>query len=389
MTSDDELIGLARRISGDMVGWRRHLHAHPETAFEEHATTRFVADELERLGCRVRRNINRTGVLAEIRVPGAVRTVACRADIDALPVADRKTADYRSRVPRAGHLCGHDAHTAMVIGAAHLLTWMRHRLRVNVKLFFQPSEELPPGGARGIVESGLVDDVSEILALHVYSGLATGRVGVCAGPFLAGIDRFVIRLAGRGGPEGSHAACTAGAEVVTALQSIVARNVDPLSAGVISVCRWRTGPDDGLGAGAVELLGSLRFLREPVRAVLHRRIEALAAGLASAHGLTAEIDIDRGYPPTVNSGPTIDRVRDCVKRIFGSDERVVAAQPRCGSEDFAYFLQRCPGAIVWLGTGNPQRASHYPHHHPLFDIDEDALPVGAALLADFCLSQDR
>jgi amidohydrolase len=386
-----ETLHFARNLSPDLTSWRRHLHAHPETAFEEHETTAYVAAVLERLGLAVRRNINRTGVLAELRVPGAAATVALRADIDALPMADAKAVPYRSTRPGRGHMCGHDAHTAMALGAATLLTRLRGRLRVNVKFVFQPSEERLPGGAKGIVEAGLLDDVSEILALHVYSGLPTGTVGVRAGPFLASADQFTVRFRAEGGhaaaPHRTADPVVASADFVTAAQSIVARNVDPLQPAVVSVCRWEAGTADNVIPQEVLLAGTVRALSEAVRDAVHERLRSLVRGVSAAHGVQGDAEIDRGYPVTVNHPASVERVRRCAVRLLGDPRCVVDTEPKCGSEDFAYYLQRLPGAIVWLGSGNPARGSHHGHHHPLFDVDEDALPLGAALLAEFCLDR--
>jgi amidohydrolase len=385
-----ETLRLARAMSDELTAWRRHLHAQPETAFEEHDTTAYVAARLESLGLPVRRNINRTGVMAELAVPGASRTVGLRADIDALPIGDRKSVPYASVRPGAGHMCGHDAHTAMGLGAACLLARMRDRLRVNVRMFFQPGEEKLPGGARGIVEAGLADGLEAILALHVYSGLPTGTIGVRAGPFLAAADQFTVTLRGAGGhgaaPHQAGDPVAGAADLVMAAQSVVSRNIDPLQPAVLSVCQVDAGTADNVIPDRAVLRGTIRSLSEGVRDTLHERLRSLAEGVAAVRRLSAEVQIDRGYPVTVNHPAAIERVRRCVHSLLGADARVVDSEPKCGAEDFAYFLQRVPGAMVWLGSGNPARGSHHPHHHPLFDVDEDCLPLGAALLAEFCLS---
>ncbi len=377
-------------IMPGVIADRRHLHAHPELSFQESETARFVAERLASLGVEdIRTGVGGNGVTGLIRGsgsgPGADRVVAVRADMDALPILEENDEEYASTVPGVMHACGHDAHTSMLLGLARVLLDRQHDFAGTVKLLFQPAEELPPGGAIGMIRDGALEDphVDAVLGLHVASEIPAGKVGVRAGPSSASGDQFTVRIQGKGGhaarPQNAVDPVVVGAQVVTALQTLVSRNTDPVESGVVSVTAFLAGEAFNIIPDTAELRGTIRTLNGDVREVLERRLIETAAGIGEAMRAEVEVDYLRGYPSVINDAAMYAIVRDAAVEAVG-EEQVMELPPTMGGEDFAYFSLERPAFFFMVGVRNEERGIVWPHHHPRFDIDEEGMAPGIATM---------
>lgn len=378
----------------DIVTIRRDIHQYPEIGFNVHRTAGIAADALRALNIPVRTGIGRTGVVGDLEVPGATKRIALRADMDALPIQELTDVPYKSKVDGKAHLCGHDAHTAMLIGAARILSHLRSDLKTHVRFVFQPSEEASPGGAPAMIKDGVLDDVDEIYGIHVFPLYAVGKYATCIGPMLAQSDTFQITLTGRGG----HAAfphltvdpIVIGAQFVTAVQSIVSRNVNPLDSAVVSVTQLHGGNADlqnGLTGAALNVIpstvligGTVRTLQASVPKKIRGQLEHLLAGLADAHNATYTFTYHDGYPVTYNHEPCVTAALSTAKALVGEDNLVFPMSPVLGGEDFGYYSQKIPACFVMVGAGNEEKGIVNMCHHPQFDIDENCMIYGMALL---------
>jgi amidohydrolase len=370
-------------LAARVVELRRAIHRRPELGFEEHETAALVERELDALGIAHRRAA-KTGIVA--RIDGALpgRVAALRGDLDALPVGERTGLPFASEVDGKMHACGHDAHTAMLLGAAHVLSEMKPQLAGSVVLLFQPAEE-GPGGALPMIEEGALDGVEAIAMLHVSPRLNVGTIGVTPGAANASADEFYVTIRGTGGhggyPHTAVDAIPAASAFVLALQNIVARETDPLASAVVTVGTVSGGYRNNVIADEVELSGTLRAHDAVVRDELEVRVRRIAEGVAVAYNVQAVVRVVRGYPPVVND--------DALARNFANYARehtsLSVEQPPAtmGGEDFAYFAQRVPGLLIWLGVRSEAAESAHPTHSPLFRIDEAALPIGVLTLASF------
>ena len=374
-----------------VIADRRHLHEHPELGYQEVKTSRFVAERLHALGVEdIRTGIAQTGVTGLIRgtaaAPDGGKVVLVRADMDALPILEENDVEYRSTHDGTMHACGHDAHTAMLLGLARVLLDRRDSFSGTVKLLFQPSEELPPGGAKPMIEAGVLEDphVDAVFGLHVGQDQDLGTIGIRSGPAMAAADRFVVRIKGRGGHGARPQACVdpiaIGANIVTALQTIVSREIDPTKPAVVSTCAFLAGEAFNVIPDVAELRGTVRSFDPDVRQQLATRIEELVRGIGEA--MRAEIDFTYtfGYPPTVNDPEMTQLVREVATGIVGAD-RVLDSDLKMGAEDFSYFLEERPGCFFFVGTRNEERGLVWGHHHPRFDIDEEGMSAGIETMA--------
>jgi amidohydrolase len=386
-----EIRDMAAALSDRLVAWRRRLHEHPELSGQEHQTAALIAEELRSLGLDPTPRVGGgCGVTAELRVDDRAPTIALRADMDALPVEEETGVEYASRNKGAMHACGHDAHVAMLLGAAALLSQQRERLRHNVRLIFQPHEELYPGGAPAMIEAGVLDGVNAIFGIHICSDLEVGRLGTRPGPFMAAMNTFHLTVIGRGGhaamPDKAVDPVVAAANIVLALQTVVTRSVPIAEPAVVSVTQMTAGTAPNVIPQQVEMHGTMRTFNEAVRSRVATRIREIADSVARAHGAEVQVEIEPGYPVLVNHEAITRRALSVAYQIGFDDAHIDPLDPQGGGEDFAYYCQKVPGAFVFLGARNEGKDCVYPHHHPRFNIDEDALPAGAALHAAFALS---
>lgn len=380
------LAEFAHSLQEKMVERRRHLHKHPELSFQEHDTSRWISERLRELGVGVAEGVGGNGVVGRIKGNHPGPTVAFRADMDALPIQDEKEVPYRSGVPRVMHACGHDGHTTMLLGLAEILQGNLEEVRGEVVLLFQHAEEQTPGGAISMIESGCLEGVEAIFGVHLWTPLPTGRVGVCNGPAMAATDRFEVEIVGKGGhggfPHQTIDALVVAAKAILDLQLLVSRYVDPLQPAVVSVGQLSAGSAFNIIAERATFEGTVRTLSEEVRSLIEDKMERLVKGACEGTGASYDLEYHRGHPPLVNHPSQTDVVR---RAIAGSDRcTLVEMNPIMGGEDFAYYLQEVPGCFFFVGAGNKDKDAVYPHHHPKFDFDEDALSVGVeAMLATY------
>jgi amidohydrolase len=367
----------------ELMAIRRDIHAHPELAFAEQRTSDLVAARLAELGCEVYRGLAGTGVIGTIGRGNSPAAVGLRADMDALPIREMNDFSYRSTDEGKMHACGHEGHTTMLLEAAKYLA-MTGNFEGTVHLIFQPAEE-GGGGGRVMIEHGLFDKFpcDAVFALHNKPGIPVGRIAALPGPLLAASDRWDIRIKARG----THAAhphlgadpFVIGAEIVLALQTIASRNLDPLDSAVVSVGFVNGGSAYNVIPDGLHLGGTARSFRPEVRDVIERRIGEIARGVAALHGAAAEIDYPRNYPPTINHVAETEFAAEVAAEICGPEQVIRDMAPSMGGEDFSFMLNRCPGAMLWLGNGPGEDGCMLHSAH--YDFNDTSLPIGASFLA--------
>ncbi len=374
---------LAQKHHQSIIDLRRHFHAHPELSTQEFETQARIIKELAAIGIEGR-PIARTGVIADIKgaLPG--KTIAIRADIDALEVTDECGKSYQSQNPGACHACGHDGHAAMLVGVAKILAGMKDQLAGNFRLLFQPTEERFPGGAVPMIREGALDGVDAIIGAHLWQPLKAGTIGISFDRLMASPNEFSITISGRGGhgsmPHQTVDALLVGAQVTVALNTIVSRNIDPLEQAVLSIGLLRSGDIFNIIPDTAELKGTVRNFEPSVRETIFNRIEQITKGICDAYGATYQIDKVYGFPPVINVPEYAQVIKANAEKVLGKENALVI-QPVMGGEDFSYFLEKVPGAYFFIGVGNPDKGIIYPQHHPKYDIDEDALCYGMEIMA--------
>jgi hippurate hydrolase len=368
-------------LAREVAEWRRDMHAHPELLYEVHRTAALVADKLRAFGCdEVVTGIGRTGVVGVIKGRRGTggKVIGLRADMDALPIEEETNAPYRSKTPGLMHACGHDGHTAMLLGAAKYLAETRNFDGTAV-MIFQPAEE-GGGGGDAMVKDGLMSrfGIQEVYGLHNWPGHPVGAFAIRPGPLMAAADRFTIKVEGRGGhaahPNKAVDTLLVTAQIVVALQSITSRNVDPLESAVVSVCSFKSGDTYNVIPQHATLLGTVRTLKPEVQDLVQARVSEIATSVAAAFGATATVDYVRGYPVTFNHPEQTDFMANVAEMVGTGVKRDVP--PQMGSEDFSYMLNERPGAYIFLGNGNSAQC-----HHPAYDFDDSAIPYGVSLWA--------
>jgi hippurate hydrolase len=373
------IVNRVAAMQGEISAWRRDIHAHPELLYDVQRTAATVADKLKSFGCdEVVTGIGRTGVVGVIRGgKGGGRVIALRADMDALPIQEANDLPYKSTVPGKMHACGHDGHTAMLLGAAHYLAETRNFAGTAV-VVFQPAEEGGAGG-KAMVQDGLMDrfHIEEVYGMHNYPGLPVGQFALRPGPLMAAADRITIEIEGRGGhaarPHVSVDSVLVGAQIINQIQSIVARNVDPLHAAVISICVFQAGTTDNVIPQTALLRGTARSLTPEVRDVLEERLHAVVTGTAQLYGASAKLTYRRDYPVTRNHERQATFAASVASEVVGRERVDDAVAPVMGAEDFSFMLEARPGAFIFVGNGDSANL-----HHPAYDFNDEAIPFGAS-----------
>jgi amidohydrolase len=369
-------------LQPDIQAWRRDIHQHPELLYDVHRTAAFVADRLREFGCdEVATGLGRTGVVGVIkgRKPAGkadIKVIGLRADMDALPIEEETNLDYTSRTPGLMHACGHDGHTAMLLGAARYLAETRN-FAGDAVVIFQPAEE-GGAGAAAMIKDGLMDRfaIDQVYGMHNGPGIPVGSFAIRTGPIMAATDSIDIRIEGLGGHAARPHKCLdsvlVGAQLITALQSIVSRTIDPLDSAVISMCEFHAGNARNVIPQTAELRGTVRTLTEEVRALVEKRVREVVAGVAQMTGAKIDLVYERGYPVTVNHASQTDVATQVAKEIAG-DANVHAMPPLMGAEDFAYMLESRPGAFIFCGNGDSAGL-----HHPAYNFNDEAIVFGTS-----------
>jgi amidohydrolase len=371
-------------ITPKLIEWRRDFHRHPEVAFQETRTSQVLKEFMKSQDIPVTA-CAKTGLRGLLKGRPEGRTVALRADIDALPLKEEGDRDYISINPGAAHACGHDGHMAILMGVIQILAKRRESLPGDIVFLFQPSEERIPGGAKIMIEEGALEGVDAIFGLHLWQPLPTGKVGIIKGPMMAQPDAFTIIIKGKGGhgsmPQQTVDPILVASQVVVNAQSIVSRNIDPLKPAVVSFGTVEGGTIYNIIPETVRLTGTVRSFDPEIQKLAERRLKEVVNDTCRTFGAQAEIEYVQGYPALVNNAEMVDFVHDVLGRTLGED-RFQHIDPVMGGEDFSYFLQKVPGAFLFFGMGS---GMDYPHHHPAFDLDEKSLPDAVKLLTALAL----
>ena len=383
----DGLIQKVREDFGEkIVALRRDIHKEPELGFGTEKTAEKVLEALDGLPLEVQTGVAENGIVATLKGSEDGPTIGLRADMDALPIHEETGLDFASETDGKMHACGHDGHTSMLVGAAHVLCGMQDQLSGTVKFFFQPAEE-GGGGGQVMVEKGAADDVDSVYALHLWPGLPFGTAATKPGPIMAAADAFEMKVETDGGhgamPHLTVDAIAIAAQVVTALQTVVSREVDPVQPAVLTVGEIEAGTAFNIIPGEARLAGTVRTLDAGLRERIPGRVEELSRGVANGMRGDIELDYTFSYPVTVNDEGAARQALGVIGDLFGEDQAYELPNPSMGAEDFAYFLEKLPGAFIWLGIGEDAPGLHTP----TFAFDEEILPRGAALLAALALEK--
>jgi amidohydrolase len=379
----ERIFALAHTTDDNVLAARRRLHQYPELSFQEQETAAFVAERLRALGYEPRTGVGGHGVVAVLRGERPGRTVGLRADMDALPLNELSDLPFKSSRPGIMHACGHDAHTAMLLGAAEALAPLKRELAGNVVFLFQPAEELPPGGAQAMIADGALDDpkVDCVFGLHQGSNFDVGSFAFAPGPRQASTDTFRVAITGPGGhaamPHFSVDVIAAAAAAVTAIHQIVSRRISAIQPAVITIGQIHGGTKENIIPERVEMAGTVRVFQESLRATVRDRIREAAEGAAAIFGAQASVEYEFGYPSVVNDAAMTEIARRAAAKVVG-EQRVYVPEPIMPAEDFSYFLQKAPGAFGSIGVGTPGSFQRGFAHSPTFFLDEAALPFGVA-----------
>jgi amidohydrolase len=376
------LHALLEQSYDEMVAIRRYLHQHPELSFHETKTPAFITDFYQKLGIEVRTNVGGNGVVAKIYGGNPGKTVALRADFDGLPIQDEKDVPYKSTVPGVMHACGHDGHTATLLILAKALNELKNELEGTYVLIHQHAEEVPPGGAKPMIEDGCLEGVDVIFGTHLWATTPTGTIQYRVGPFMAAADSFEIEIQGQGGhgaqPHKTKDALVAGSQLVMALQQIVSRRVNPLDAAVVTVGSFTSGNAFNIIADKAKITGTIRTFNEEVRQFISEEIESITKGITLASHCSYEYHYKSGYPAVVNHEAETNFLAEMAQTV-DEVEHIYEVAPDMTGEDFGYYLQHVKGTFFFTGA-MPKTDVTYGHHHPKFDIDEKAMLIAAKTL---------
>lgn len=364
------------------VSDRRYLHQHPELSGEEYETCRFIRHRLESLHIEIL-DFQPPSVVGFVTGTKGDKTIALRADIDALPIMEEGDKPYISQNPGVAHMCGHDGHTAILLAVSEWISQHKEEIEPNIVLIFQSAEEITPSGADQLVKQGVLKDVDAIFGLHLWQGMDKGKIGLRPGAMMASVDDFEITIQGYGGhgsmPHATVDPIYVASFVIQALQSIVSRKLNPMEASVVSVGKIESGTTYNIIPDSAKLIGTIRTLSPTAVQIIQSQIVQLTEGICSAYSAKGTVDFIVGTPPLVNDPKETAFVESIIRKAFG-EEVFELVDPIMGSEDFSYYLQQKPGAFIYVGMNGEK--SRYPHHHPKFDIDEDVFPEAIRLFIE-------
>ena len=377
------------KIKNNIIETRRDFHKHPELSFQEFRTSKIVAERLEQYGIKVQKNIGKTGVVGVLRGNQDGPTIALRADMDALPIQEIGDVEYKSINKGVMHACGHDAHTAMLLGAAEVLSQLKDKIKGEVRFIFQPAEE-GYAGAKFMIADGAIDGVDEIYGMHVWNYQPSGTIGIQDGPVMAAADMFTIKIQGVGGhgaaPQGTVDCVIVASHLIQALQTIVSRNTNPLESTVVSIGQINGGYNFNIIADEVILKGTARAYTETNKQLIKSRIKEIINGIEKMYGATIKLQYKDGYPPVINHALTTKKLSEVAIKVAGKDQ-VIKPYLSMGGEDFSYFANEIPGCFFFLGSSPKDRAPmSTPQHCSHFDIDEDVMLIGSSIFVELILN---
>ena len=377
----------AKTIEADIINYRRHLHRHPEASTREFETASFIAAELKKMGLAPRQYLGGCAVAADIKAPAAKKTLALRADTDALPIEEQNDVPYKSLSVGLMHACGHDGHVAMLLGAARLLTKFADDITSNIRLIFQPSEELPPGGALPLIGESVLEGVDQIFGLHIDTSMDVGEMASGPGPMMANMDKFKIVITGKGGhasePHLAVDPILPAAEIILALPSIVGKDIPAAEKTVVCVGSFRAGTRYNVIPDSAQFEGTVRTLADAPRRLIEKRIKEIVEGICMAHKTGFHIDYQLGYPALINNPDVFNKAKNIAVGLGFAFREL---EPRMFGEDFSYYLQKIPGCFMFIGgRSEPKGLARIPHSST-FDFDEELLHKGSAFFLALALS---
>jgi len=385
-----EIKSMAYDMKNKWIQLRRQIHQNPELAFEEYKTSQLIADYLKTLNIECTTGIAKTGVVGIIRGNKPGKTIAIRADMDALPIMEENNCEYPSLIKGKMHACGHDVHITCLLGTAEILSKLKSKIRGNIKFIFQPAEE-GEGGALPMINEGVLESppVDVCIAAHAWPDLPVGKVLVKHGAMMASPDEFEIVIKGKGGhgakPHETIDPIVIGCQVVNALQTVVSRKVNPLEPAVISICYFQAGTCYNVIPDTATIKGTARTLNPTLREKIPQLIEESVAGIVHSMGGQYEFKFTYLFPPTINHPVITDMFAESASKLLGKENVIWGNEPSMGGDDFAYFAEKVPSTYFRLGCGNEEKGIIYPLHNAKFDVDEDCIPIGAAVLAQFAV----
>lgn len=379
MEKKEEIYQMMESVKKEVIGWRRHFHQNPELSFEEIETSQFIYDTLVSFGNMSVSRPTKTSVVARLIGTKPGKVVAIRADIDALPIQEENDLSYKSQNDGVMHACGHDGHAAVLLGVAKIMDHFKEEIRGEVRFIFQHAEEIPPGGAHEMVKAGVMEGVDQVYAIHIMTLAPVGKIDVAPGIASSGNDAFKLKIQGKGGhssmPNETIDPIVIGSEIVSNLQHIVSRQINPYEKVVISVTKFHGGHAYNIIPDTVELEGSIRTFKPEIRKEIPILMERIIKGICEAHGAAYKFDYNYGYDMIKNNEELTGFVEETIINTFGTGT-LRKTEPMMGSEDFSAFTNKAPGCFVIVGAKNEEKGIVYPHHHPRFDIDEDSLNIG-------------
>ena len=378
---------ITKKYKDYIIEKRRYFHMNPEPSFNEYDTSKVIQEELTKIGIPFE-IFAKTGIIATIKGQNPGKTVLLRADMDALEVCEKNNVSYRSQKEGLMHACGHDGHIAMLLGAAHVLNEIKNDISGEIKLLFQPAEEIAKGAKAMIEESKIIDSIDAAFAIHLWQGVPVGKISLESGARMAAADLFSIKVKGKSGhgsmPHETIDAVVVASAIVMNLQHLVSRNTNPLDTLVVTVGKLTAGTRHNIIAGEALLEGTIRSFSDEVWKKIPEQIERVVKNTAAAYNAEAEIDLVRATPPLVNNQDISDILKASAEKLYG-EEVVTKYEKTPGGEDFAYFTQAVPGALAFVGIRNDEKGINSPHHNETFDMDEEALEMGANLYAQFAI----